>query len=83
MLDEQDYSCNADLPELQLDDKFSWSRDNYNSTQRSLDIWSFIIKLRTKLWLLDQKWSYAGGWTESKKAERLQVTAIWTRYPPV
>ena len=71
----------ADVPELQVDDSFRWSRDNYNSKQRSLDIWSFIIKLRGRLWYLDQKWSYPGGWTESKKSARLQATAIWTRYP--
>lgn len=69
----------ADGPDLILDDQFRWSKDSYNSTQRSLDIWSFILSLRLKLWLLDQKWSYPGGWTETKKALRLQSTATWTR----
>ena len=64
-----------------MDSDFRWSRDNYNNTQRSIDIWTFIVTLRTKLWLLDQKWSYVGGWTESKKTERLRSTASWTRYP--
>lgn len=68
------------MPQIPLDNDFRWARDNYNSTQRSIDIWSFIISLRVKLYLLDQKWSYLGGWTEEKKTDRLRSTAIWTRY---
>lgn len=68
------------MPQIPLDSDFRWARDNYNSTQRSLDIWSFIISLRVRLYLLDQKWSYVGGWAEDKRTERLRSTAIWTRY---
>ena len=71
----------AGMPAFSMDSDFRWSRDNYNNTQRSIDIWTFIVTLRTKLWLLDQKWSYVGGWTEPKKTERLRSTASWTRYP--
>lgn len=71
----------AGMPAFSMDSDFRWSRDNYNNTQRSIDIWTFIVSLRTKLWLLDQKWSYVGGWTEPKKTERLRFTASWTRYP--
>ena len=71
----------AGMPAFFMDSDFRWSRDNYNNTQRSIDIWTFIVTLRTKLWLLDQKWSYVGGWTELKKTERLRSTASWTRYP--
>lgn len=67
------------MPAFSMDSDFRWSRDNYNNTQRSIDIWTFIVTLRTKLWLLDQKWSYVGGWTEPKKTERLRSTASWTR----
>ncbi|KAL3133809.1 hypothetical protein ABBQ32_008284 [Trebouxia sp. C0010 RCD-2024] len=67
------------MPQIPLDSDFRWARDNYNSTQRSLDIWSFIISLRVRLYLLDQKWSYVGGWAEDKRTERLRSTAIWTR----
>ncbi|DBA75148.1 TPA: hypothetical protein ACH3X1_010464 [Trebouxia sp. C0004] len=67
------------MPAFSVDSDFRWSRDNYNNTQRSIDIWTFIITLRTKLWLLDQKWSYLGGWTELKKTDRLRSTASWTR----
>ena len=72
----------AGMPQFSLDSDFRWSRDNYSSTQRSVDIWSFIISLRTKLYLLDQKWSYVGGWTEEKKTERSRATACWTRCTP-
>ena len=71
----------AGMPQFTLDSEFQWSRDNYSSTQRSIDIWTFIVSLRTKLYLLDQKWTYVGGWTEEKKTERLRSTASWTRSP--
>ncbi len=70
----------AGMPAVSMDSDFRWSRDNYNNTQRSIDIWTFIISIRTKLWLLDQKWSYVGGFTEARKTERLRSTASWTRY---
>ena len=69
----------AGMPQFSLDSDFRWSRDNYSSTQRSIDIWSFIVSLRVKLYLIDQKWSYVGGWTEEKNTDRLRSTASWTR----
>lgn len=70
----------AGMPAFSMDTDFRWSSDKYSNTQRSLDIWGFIIGLRTKLWLLDQKWSYVGRWTEANKTERLRSLASWTRY---
>lgn len=78
--ESNDWSArSAGMPALAMDSDFRWSKDNYSNTQRSIDIWSFIVSLRTKLWLLDQKWSYVGGWSEAKKTVRLRSTASWTR----
>lgn len=42
---------------------FKWAQDSYNVTQRNLDTWLFFGVFRARLWLLDQKWSYPGGFT--------------------
>lgn len=52
--------------EYVLDSEFRWAQDDYNSTQRSIEIWAFIIRLRSWLFLIDKKWSYVGGFTEEK-----------------
>ncbi len=49
-----------------MDDSYRWSRDNYSRTRRNVDIWAFILTLRARLTLLDQQWSYPGGFTEDK-----------------
>eukprot|EP00891_Asterochloris_glomerata_P009842 jgi/Astpho2/9842/e_gw1.00149.52.1_t len=72
-------TCTAAPVEIRFDDNYRWSRESYNKTRRSIDIWSFILALRFKLWQLDQKWSYAGGMNPVKKAERQRSTAIWCR----
>lgn len=54
--------------EYVMDSEFRWAQDNYNSTQRSIEIWAFIVQLRVRLTLLDQKWTYAGGFTDEKCA---------------
>jgi hypothetical protein len=46
-----------------MDTDFKWARDEYNKTQRSVDTWVFFAVFRTRLALLDQKWSYPGGFT--------------------
>jgi hypothetical protein len=42
---------------------FKWAQDSYNVTQRNIDTWLFFGVFRARLWLLDQKWSYPGGFT--------------------
>jgi hypothetical protein len=42
---------------------FKWAQDSYNVTQRNTDTWVFFAVFRARLWLLDQKWSYPGGFT--------------------
>jgi hypothetical protein len=49
--------------ELPTDVDFKWAQDSYNATQRTVDTWVFFSVFRTRLWLLDQKWSYVGGFT--------------------
>ena len=109
-------TCAAAPVEIRFDDNYRWSRESYNKTRRSFDIWSFILALRCppehlkinaarrschtpspcssfcvydltvscrfKLWQLDQKWTYAGGMTPVKKAEKQRSTAIWCRSGP-
>lgn len=45
---------------------FKWAQDSYNVTQRNTDTWVFFAVFRTRLWLLEQKWSYPGGFTGSR-----------------
>ncbi|XP_051115363.1 protein ACTIVITY OF BC1 COMPLEX KINASE 7, chloroplastic-like [Andrographis paniculata] len=58
---------------------YSWANENYNSIQRNIDIWSFIISLRLRVLLDNSKWTYIGGFTEDKQRKRRRKTAIWLR----
>jgi hypothetical protein len=46
---------------------FKWAQDSYNVTQRNTDTWVFFAVFRARLWLLEQKWSYPGGFTGAVK----------------
>lgn len=52
--------------EYVMDSDFRWAQDDYNNTQRSIEIWAFIIQLRVRLTLMNQKWNYVGGYTDDK-----------------
>ncbi|GER48267.1 protein kinase superfamily protein [Striga asiatica] len=53
---------------LPADDKgFSWANENYNSVQRSIDVWSSVISLRVRIFLDTTKWTYIGGFTQDKQ----------------
>ena len=61
----------ADAPsprEVPIDTSYRWARTRYNTTQRTFSFWAFALTLRARLTLLDQKWSYVGGFTEAKCA---------------
>lgn len=58
-----------DTTDLPTDVDFKWAQDSYNATQRNLDTWLFFGTFRTRLWLLDQKWSYPGGFTGGSRGE--------------
>ncbi|KAL2938631.1 Protein ACTIVITY OF BC1 COMPLEX KINASE 7 chloroplastic [Bienertia sinuspersici] len=75
----------AGLPPLEeprmmpSDANFSWANDNYNSVQRSADVWSFVLSLRVRVLLENAKWSYIGGFDEEKQKKRRRRTAAWLR----
>lgn len=56
-----------DLKVLPSDEGFSWASENYNSVQRTIDVWSFVLSLRLRVLLDNAKWSYIGGFTEEKQ----------------
>ena len=52
---------------LPSDESFSWSKEDYNSFQRSVDVWSFVLSLRARIYLDNAKWTFVGGFTEEKQ----------------
>ncbi|XP_015880814.3 protein ACTIVITY OF BC1 COMPLEX KINASE 7, chloroplastic [Ziziphus jujuba] len=68
-----------ELKVLPSDEGFSWANENYNSLQRSIDVWSFVLSLRIRVLLDNAKWAYVGGFTEDKQKKRRQKTAAWLR----
>uniref|UniRef100_A0A1D1ZLZ5 Uncharacterized protein sll1770 n=1 Tax=Anthurium amnicola TaxID=1678845 RepID=A0A1D1ZLZ5_9ARAE len=68
-----------DLKVLPSDEGFSWAKDDYNSWQRSIDIWSFVISLRLRVLFDNAKWAYVDGFTEEKQKARRRGTASWLR----
>ncbi|KAI3753503.1 hypothetical protein L2E82_25557 [Cichorium intybus] len=68
-----------DLKVLPSDESFSWANENYNSVQRSIDVWSFVLSLRVRVLLDNAKWAYPGGFTEEKQKNRRRKTASWLR----
>ncbi|CAK9151860.1 unnamed protein product [Ilex paraguariensis] len=68
-----------ELKVLPSDEGFSWATENYNSVQRSIDVWSFVLSLRVRVLLDNAKWAYLRGFTEEKQKNRRQGTASWLR----
>jgi disease resistance protein RPM1 len=56
-----------ELKVLPSDEGLSWANENYNSWQRSIDVWSFVLSLRVRVLLDNAKWAYVGGFTEEKQ----------------
>ncbi|KAG6546202.1 hypothetical protein Mapa_012240 [Marchantia paleacea] len=69
----------SDLRVLPSDEGFSWAKDNYSPVQRTIDIWSFVFQLRARVFLLDAKWTYIGGFNEERQKARRRATASWVR----
>lgn len=61
------------------DDNFEWAQDEYSTTKRTVDVWSFVLTLRLRLFLLDKKWAYPGGITDEKRSARTRSLAAWVR----
>ncbi|CAM8891074.1 unnamed protein product [Rhodiola kirilowii] len=68
-----------ELKVLPSDENFSWANENYNSWQRSVDVWSFVLSLRVRVLFDNAKWAYPGGITEEKQKKRRRATASWLR----
>lgn len=68
-----------ELKVLPSDEGFSWAKANYNSVQRSIDIWSFVLSLRIRILFDNAKWAYAGGFSEENQKIRRRNTAAWLR----
>lgn len=68
-----------ELRVLPSDESFSWANENYNSVQRSIDVWSFVLSLRVRVLFDNAKWAYPGGFTEDKQKNRRRKTASWLR----
>ena len=58
---------------------YRWNRENYSRTRRRLDIWYFVLILLFKFWRNSRQWTYAGGFSEEKRAERRKIQAVWIR----
>lgn len=56
-----------ELKVLPTDEGFSWANENYNSLQRSIDVWSFVISFRIRILFDNAKWAYLGDFTEDKQ----------------
>ncbi|MDJ0531346.1 MAG: AarF/ABC1/UbiB kinase family protein [Xenococcaceae cyanobacterium MO_207.B15] len=58
---------------------YRWNQKNYSVTRRRIDIWLFVFTLSFKLWRNNRQWTYSGGYSEAKLAERRKAQAIWIR----
>lgn len=64
---------------LPSDEGFSWAREDYSATKRNIDVWSFVLSLRSWVWFSDAKWTYVGGFTEEKQKARRRSLGVWVR----
>lgn len=65
-----------ELKVLPSDEGFSWANDNYNSLQRSIDVWSFVLSLRLRVLFDNAKWAYVGGFSEDKQVTFSFMAAV-------
>ena len=56
-----------------------WAQDSYSRSRRTVDIWGSLARLRLQSYLADAKWSYLGGFTETKQSARRRALAVWLR----
>ncbi|MEP0850958.1 AarF/ABC1/UbiB kinase family protein [Funiculus sociatus GB1-A4] len=61
------------------DQAYRWSSDRYSRQRRFIDIWGFVLSLMFRIWRYNKSWSYPGGITEAKQAQRRTAQAIWIR----
>ncbi len=58
---------------------YRWNRQKYSRKRRFVDIWSFVWQFLFRRWRLGQAWTYPGGITDEKRANRRRKQAIWVR----
>ncbi|MDJ0687553.1 MAG: AarF/ABC1/UbiB kinase family protein [Xenococcaceae cyanobacterium MO_188.B32] len=58
---------------------YRWNQKKYSRNRRRIDIWLFVFSMLFKFWRNNQKWTYAGGFSEEKLAVRRKLQAIWIR----
>ncbi|XP_022771659.1 protein ACTIVITY OF BC1 COMPLEX KINASE 7, chloroplastic-like [Durio zibethinus] len=68
-----------ELKVLGSDENFSWANDNYNIWLRTIDVWFFVISLRTRILFDNAKWTYLGGFSEDEQKKRRKRTGSWLR----
>ncbi|KAM7271837.1 hypothetical protein ACFE04_031051 [Oxalis oulophora] len=70
---------NEEIRVMRSAEDFSWANENYNSWQRSIDIWSTVLSLRMRVVFDNAKWAYLGGFSEHEQKRRRKKTASWLR----
>ena len=58
---------------------YRWNQKKYSRNRRRIDIWLFVFNMLFKFWRNNQKWTYAGGFSEEKLAARRRLQAVWIR----
>ena len=58
---------------------YRWNQKKYSRNRRRVDIWIFVFTMSVKFWRNNQKWTYAGGFSEDKLAARRKSQASWIR----
>lgn len=61
------------------DEGYRWANENYNTVQRTIDVWSSAFLLYCRVRLDNAKWTYIGGFTKDKQITRRRRTASWLR----
>jgi predicted unusual protein kinase regulating ubiquinone biosynthesis (AarF/ABC1/UbiB family) len=59
--------------------KYRWNQKKYSRTRRRIDIWIFVLAFLAKMWSNNRKWTYSGGFTPEKLAQRRQKQAVWIK----
>jgi len=59
--------------------EYRWNRKRYSWNRRRIEIWSFVFRFLTELWANKRPWTYIGGYSDEKLAQRRRRQAIWIR----
>jgi len=59
--------------------KYRWNQERYSRWRRTFDIWWFVLRFLAAQWLYEKNWSYRGGSTPEKRAQRRRRIAVWVR----